>query len=72
MFHVLLCAASVRLVSNRGTSPSTNNAGRLEIFLNGRWGTVCDDSFTSSDATVACRQLGFDDYIFYDSVGNVG
>ena len=58
----------MRLVSNRGTSPSTNNAGRLEIFLNGRWGTVCDDSFTSSDATVACRQLGFDGYTAFGNV----
>ena len=31
----------------------------LEIFHNERWGYVCDDSFDSLDADVACRQLGY-------------
>lgn len=33
--------------------------GRLEIFHANHWGTICDQHFTVSDATVACRQLGF-------------
>lgn len=32
--------------------------GRLEVLHDGRWGSVCDDSFTDAEASVACRQLG--------------
>ena len=50
----------------RLTGGQQSNQGLLEIYCNGRWGTVCDDYFDEDEATVACRQLGYSTYYDYD------
>ncbi|XP_041103155.1 lysyl oxidase homolog 3A-like isoform X2 [Polyodon spathula] len=39
--------------------PRKHNEGRIEVFYNEEWGTICDDDFSTENAHVLCRHLGF-------------
>ena len=58
--------STLRLVSSSGYYYGVSS-GRLEISINNTWGTICDDNFYSTEASVACRQLGFSSYSRYSS-----
>ena len=46
------------VVPVRLSNGHNNRSGRVEMYINGQWGTVCDDGWTTGSSTVVCSQLG--------------
>lgn len=46
--------ADTRLIDRK-----TPYSGRVEICLNGVWGSICSNSWDNTNATVVCQQLGY-------------
>ena len=64
---------TVRLISKNERTYSNLTAGRVEIFFNKTWGTVCSNGFDSDDASVLCRKLtGSSTVLMYGVVESEG
>ena len=46
----------------RITGGPSDSAGRVEVCVNGTWGTVCSDYWDNNDASVVCQQVGYSRY----------
>ncbi len=57
-FHVL-SAGNVSERSVRLLGGENSQEGIVEVAYDGRWGMICDDRFSSTDARSVCEGLGF-------------
>ena len=45
--------------SLRFVDGNVKHEGRLEICINGLWGTICNNDWRDSDSRIACKQLNY-------------
>ena len=49
----------MKLISQKNTSKKRISEGKVKVYDNGKWSTICAKGWTKDDADVTCKDLGF-------------
>ena len=50
----------------------SSNCGRVEIFYDNEWGTICDENWQEINANVVCKQLGYERALTFSNYTDIG
>ena len=78
-----MCHCFQLAVSDEGPDPQQGDlrfsgsfadgaSGRLEVFIDNQWGTICIDVFNKRSVDTACRQLGSFEALTYGEADSLG
>ena len=62
-------SGAIRLWNNANTSLQLTS-GRVQIYYNNQWGSVCANTFRQDEADVVCRNLGYIGALNYSTEAN--
>jgi len=61
--YIIITSWNIELSLSAGVSRFKSGAshfeGRIEIYIDNQWISLCNDQWTQSNAHVICRQLGY-------------
>lgn len=72
-YHVLLSLGGTPVEGGvRLAGDASEHSGRVEVYHDGEWGTICDNGWSLTETNVICKQLGYPGAIGYETGGHFG
>lgn len=72
-YHVLLSLGGTPVEGGvRLAGDASEHSGRVEVYHDDEWGTICDNGWSLTETNVICKQLGYPGAIGYETGAHFG